>query len=76
MKALPPGEMEKLMLNHIQLTEEDFQTLAQRRAEAVRDHMVQQGQVEGERIFLVTPKTLAPEKKQDVKDSRVDFRLR
>jgi hypothetical protein len=29
-----------------------------------------------DRIFLIEPKTLAPEKKEKLKDSRVDFKLK
>ncbi|MEW6667137.1 MAG: DUF748 domain-containing protein [Thermodesulfobacteriota bacterium] len=76
LKPLPPEEMEKLIRNHIQLTEEDFRTLADKRAEAARDYILKSGRVEGERLFLVTPKSLVPEKKKDVKSSRVDFRLK
>jgi hypothetical protein len=32
--------------------------------------------VEPERIFMVEPKSLAPEKKEKLKDSRVDFKLK
>jgi hypothetical protein len=32
--------------------------------------------VEPERIFIVEPKSLAPEKKEKLKDSRVDFRIK
>ena len=47
LKVLPPEEMEKLMRNHIRLTEEDFQVLADQRAEAVRDHILKSGKVCG-----------------------------
>jgi hypothetical protein len=76
LKTLPPAEIEKLMLNHIQLTEEEFQTLADQRAEAVRDHLLKSGQIAGERLFLVKPKSLVPEKRKNVRKSRVDFRFR
>jgi len=42
----------------------------------VKDHILKSNQVEQERIFLVEPKSLSPEKKEKLKDSRVDFKLR
>jgi hypothetical protein len=75
-KDLPVPEMEKLMYTHIQVTDGDLRLLAQRRANAVKDHLVASKQVEPERIFLVEPKTLAPEKKEKQKDSRVVFVLK
>lgn len=42
----------------------------------VRDAILRTGQVEQDRIFLVKPHSMTPGKTQNVKDSRVDFRLR
>ncbi|XLZ70507.1 DUF748 domain-containing protein [Massilia sp. SR12] len=66
-KSLPPEEMEKLMLANIKFEQDDFITLANRRAQAAKDWLVGQGQVAPERIFLVAPKAGAA--------SRVDFAL-
>lgn len=67
-KSLPPEEMEKLMLANIKFEQDDFITLANRRAQAAKDWLVGQGQVAPERIFLVAPKA--------GEASRVDFALR
>lgn len=67
-KSLPPEEMEKLMLANIKFDQDDFITLANRRAQAAKDWLVGQGQVAPERIFLVAPKA--------GEASRVDFALR
>lgn len=75
-KDLPVPEMEKLMLTHIQVTDDDLRQLAVDRASHVRDRFVTMGKVEPERIFLVEPNTLAPERKEKLQDSRVDFRIR
>jgi hypothetical protein len=75
-KELPVPEMEKLMLTHIQVTEDDLRRLAMERASRVRDRLVAAGKVEPGRIFLVEPKTLSPERKEKRRDSRVDFRIR
>jgi hypothetical protein len=34
------------------------------------------GQIQPERVFIVEPKNLTPEKKEKQKDSRVDFKLK
>ena len=75
-KDLPVPEMEKLMLTHIQVTDDDLRRLAMERASRVRDRLVASGKVESGRIFLVEPKTLPPERKEKLRDSRVDFRIR
>jgi hypothetical protein len=75
-KDLPAPEMEKLMLTHTEIKEGDLRTLASQRAMKVKDAILKSGQVEPERVFLLEPKSLAPEKKEKVKDSRVDFKLK
>jgi hypothetical protein len=75
-KDIPVPEMEKLMHTHLQVTDDDLRLLAQRRARAVKDYLVASKQVEPERVFLVEPKALAPEKKEKQRDSRVVFVLK
>ena len=75
-KDLPAPEMEKLMLTHIDIKEGDLRTLASQRAMKVKDAILKSGQVEPERIFILEPKSLAPQKKEKLKDSRVDFKLK
>jgi hypothetical protein len=75
-KNIPPSEMEKLMLTHTEVTDGDLRTLASQRAITVKDALLKSGQVEAERIFIVEPKLTAPEKKEKLKDSRVDFTLK
>ncbi len=75
-KDLPAPEMEKLMLTHIEVKEGDLRTLASQRAMKVKEAILKSGQVEPERVFLLEPKSLAPEKKEKVKESRVDFKLK
>jgi uncharacterized protein involved in outer membrane biogenesis len=75
-KDLPVSEMEKLMITHIEIKDDDLRKLASQRALLVKDHILKSGQVEPERVFLVEPKTLPPEKKEKLRDSRVDFRLK
>jgi uncharacterized protein involved in outer membrane biogenesis len=75
-KDLPVPEMEKLMLTHIEVKESDLRTLASQRAMKVKEAILKSGQVAPERVFILEPKSLAPEKKEKVKNSRVDFKLK
>jgi len=75
-KKLPKAEMEKLMLTNIAVTDSDLRGLASRRAENIKELVLKSGDVAASRIFLIEPKSLAPEKKDKVKDSRVNFKLK
>jgi len=75
-KDLPVPEMEKLMLTHIDVRDDHLRQLASRRALAVKAYILKSGQVTADRMFLVEPKTLEPEKKEKLKNSRVDFKLK
>ncbi|HET6488679.1 MAG TPA: DUF748 domain-containing protein [Syntrophales bacterium] len=74
-KGLPNDEMEKLMMTHIVVKEDDLRLLAMKRAETVSDAILEEGDFVG-RVFVEEPKTLQPEEKKDVKRSRVDFKLK
>ena len=76
LKPLPREEMEKLILASIDIGDSDLRQLASRRAETVKELFLKSGQVEGGRIFVVEPATLAPEKNEKFKDSRVNFVLK
>jgi hypothetical protein len=75
-KDLPVPEMEKLMLTHIEITDTDLRSLASQRSMKTKDAILKSGQIEPDRIFILEPKSLAPEKKEKLKDSRVDFKLK
>ncbi|MFO0753716.1 MAG: DUF748 domain-containing protein [Thermodesulfovibrionales bacterium] len=75
-KDLPAPEMEKLMLTHITITDEDLRQLAAERALKVRDYLLKAEKLEQKRVFLITPRSLQPEKKETMRDSRVDFTLK
>ena len=68
--------MEQLLLEHIDVKEDDLRLLAMQRAQRVKDYILQSNKVEAGRIFLIEPQSLAPEKKENLKDSRVDLRLK
>ena len=74
-KDLPVPEMEKLMLTNIRVTDDDLRQLAMERATQARGRLTGTGKVEPERVFLVEPKSLPPERKEKLRDSRVDFRV-
>jgi len=75
-KSLPVPEMEKLMLTHIQVRDDDLRALASQRAMNVKETILKSGKIEPARVFVVEPKSLSPERRETVRDSRVDFRLR
>jgi hypothetical protein len=75
-KDIPAPEMEKLMLTHTEVREEDLRPLASQRAMKVKDVILKSGKVEPERVFILEPKSLAPEKKEKIRASRVDFTLK
>ncbi|MCC6347794.1 MAG: DUF748 domain-containing protein [Nitrospirales bacterium] len=75
-KDLPIPEMEKLMLAHIEIKDEDLRQLAAERALRVKDYLLKSEKIEQKRIFLITPRSLQPENKETMKDSRVDFTLK
>ena len=79
--SLPVEEMEKLILAHSTIDENDLRTLGDRRVKAVRDWLVEH-EVPAERIFLLPTKITGEsgESAQDgekaMKNSRVDFSLK
>ena len=75
-KGLPAAEMEALIKKNITITDEDLHALAKERAEAVKDFLAGPGKVAAGRLFMVKPPGLAPEKKENVKNSRVDLKLK
>ena len=63
-------------MSDIRVTDDQMRLLALERARATRDFMIGTGKVEAERVFLSEPGSLAPEKKENLKDSRVNFTLK
>ena len=45
--------MEQLILAHLAITDSDLQDLAENRAAAARNWLVENGEISGERIFVV-----------------------
>ena len=74
-KDIPTPEIEKLMLTYIEVKESELTRLPSQRAQKVRETILKAWQIQSERIFIVESKSLAPEKKEKLKDSRVNFKL-
>ncbi len=74
-KKLPAPELEKLLREHIKVTDDDRRELAAQRSETVKDYILKTGKVEPSRVFVVWPKTLVPPEKKGLAESRVDFKL-
>ena len=77
-RNLPVSEMEKLMIQHTTVNDDDLRQLANRRAEVARDAIVASGQVGSERVSIAPAKPLSSEESAKVKGrlNRVDFSLR
>jgi uncharacterized protein involved in outer membrane biogenesis len=74
-RALTGVEMEKLILTHIQVSDDDLRQLADRRARSVLGYLIEKGKADPNRVFLTEPKALKPEPKENVSDCRVEFVL-
>lgn len=55
LKDIPPKEMQKLLYDHIVITDNELRDLAVARAKAVQDVLIEKGPVEPARIFLIEP---------------------
>jgi uncharacterized protein involved in outer membrane biogenesis len=79
-KALPVPEMEKLILANVPTSDEDLRNLANQRAQAVKDYLVEVEKISADRVFIVAPKLETEETKEKGDDraklSRVDFSLK
>lgn len=73
-KSLPVAEMERLMLANYTVSQDDLISLANQRAQRVKEWLVQSGQVPADRIFILVGKSGSEHK--SAKASRVDFSLR
>lgn len=74
-KDLPREEMETLILTNTKVNDEDLHLLAERRAEVVRDRLVEGAHAPAERVFVVAPRRDAEGIKDKGKTTRVDFAL-
>ncbi|MGB9991274.1 DUF748 domain-containing protein [Massilia sp. SM-13] len=72
-KNLAVAEMEKLILAHTAIDDDDLLALGNRRAQAVRDWLVTKGQVPAERLFITGAKAAGQDGKGS--GSRAEFSL-
>ena len=75
-QALPPAEMEALLLRAAPAGDEALRQLALARAQAVKDAIEGSGGIADARVFLLAPKQGADGIKDGGKPNRVDFSLR
>lgn len=75
-KTLPTAEAEKMILANTQITPDALRSLAQKRADNVRDYLEDVSGVERERLFLIAPKLNADGIKDKGSPNRVDFSLK
>ena len=75
-KSLPAEEMEKLIIQHIEVDNNDLRLLADQRAQQVKNYLIKSQQVNPERIFLVKEQPLSPEKIEGIAEARVDLNLK
>ncbi len=75
-KDISVQRMEKLLMDHLEITDEELRSLAQERANRVRDYILSSGEIDPERIFIVEPKIYPPGEDEKVKNSRVQFALK
>lgn len=78
-KDIPVDEMEKLMVTNTTVSDDDLTALANRRAQAVKDWLLQTGKIPEDRLFLLASKSGAGAAKEgtaNAKASRVDFSLK
>lgn len=66
--SVDQAEMEQLMLSKVQVGDDELRLLADARAQAVKDWLVETGKIAAERIFIAAP--------GPAQASRVDFALR
>jgi short subunit dehydrogenase-like uncharacterized protein len=74
-RELPSGWMGELIVAHVEVTDSTPRLLASRRAENIKEMLLKKD-IASSHIFVVEPKSTAPEKKENVKVWRLDFRLK
>ncbi len=75
-KDLPVPEMEKLMLEHTQVADDELRMLANERAQSAKEWLITQGKVPAERVFVVAPKLTAEGIEDKGSATRADFGLK
>lgn len=74
--TLTIAEIETIIRSQITVTDAEMRLLARKRAQQVKAYLLQDKSVTPDRLFLVEPDTLSPEKTKAFKSSRVDLNVR
>jgi hypothetical protein len=75
-QSLPVEEMKKLIIRHIEVKNSDLRMLATQREQQVKNSLVKSQMINPERIFLIETQSLSPEKRESLRDSRVEINLK
>jgi hypothetical protein len=75
-KEIPPAEMESLLLASYGADDEALRGLANRRAQTVKEWLVDKGSVASERIFVMAAKLSSEGITDKGAATRVDFAIR
>jgi hypothetical protein len=75
-KDIPPAEMEALLLASYGVDDDALRTLANRRAQTVKEWFVEKGGIASERVFVVAPKLSGGGIQDKGVPTRVDFAIR
>ncbi len=72
-KTLPPEEMNKLIITHINVGKPELQALAHERVVAVMNYLVRKGNIPAERIFQRDDDVFKAPEKESISRSRVEL---
>ncbi len=75
-KDLPVAEMERLMLEHTEIAQDDLRLLANQRAQTAKEWLATNGKIPAERMFIIAPKLSAEDIKDKGSPTRADFGLK
>jgi len=75
-KTLPAEEMEALLLANAQVGEDELRLLANARAQAAKEWLVEKGKIAADRVFIIAPRLSADGIKDKGRPTRVDFSLK
>jgi len=73
LKDLPDAEMRKLLMTNTLVGNDELQTLARERAEAVKEYLLKEGKVPAQRVFEKSADIYKPSAKEGGGGSRVEF---
>jgi hypothetical protein len=75
-KSMQVPEMEKLIVDNIEVKEEELKMLAGTRALKIKEYLINSKKIDPARIFLIEGKKVTPDLKEGVTSSRVEFMLK